>query len=216
MPSFKIDCHLHYRVIQATEFIFQFEAANHPWQTCKQESFEFQPQLDFEQYERDGGLNRLIRLHAPEGELRVSYHADVDTHIPERNTALRECEIHELPSYTLFYLGSSRFCESDLIGTMVQNTFGELPKGYARVQAICDWIHDNIVYQAGASDSTTTARDILVNRAGVCRDFAHLGIAICRALNIPARFVVGYMPFYNADPDFHAIFEVYLENQWVL
>jgi len=134
MPSFKIDCHLHYRVIQATEFIFQFEAANHPWQTCKQESFEFQPQLDFEQYERDGGLNRLIRLHAPEGELRVSYHADVDTHIPERNTALRECEIHELPSYTLFYLGSSRFCESDLIGTMVQNTFGELPKGYARVQ----------------------------------------------------------------------------------
>ncbi|MCB8770070.1 transglutaminase-like domain-containing protein [Acinetobacter soli] len=216
MPSFKIDCHLHYRVIQATEFIFQFEAANHPWQTCKQESFEFQPQLDFEQYERDGGLNRLIRLHTPEGELRVSYHADVDTHIPERNTALRECEIHELPSYTLFYLGSSRFCESDLIGTMVQNTFGELPKGYARVQAICDWIHDNIVYQAGSSDSTTTARDILVNRAGVCRDFAHLGIAICRALNIPARFVVGYMPFYNADPDFHAIFEVYLENQWVL
>lgn len=85
-----------------------------------------------------------------------------------------------------------------------------------RVQAICDWIYNNILYQSGSSDSTTTARDILVNRAGVCRDFAHLGIAICRALNIPARFVFGYMPFYEAQPDFHAIFEVYLENQWVL
>ena len=155
-------------------------------------------------------------MYAPEGDLIVHYNAEVQTYIPERDTTLKECEIKDLPSDTLFYLAPSRFCESDLIGIMVNNTFADLPKGYTRVQAICDWIYNNILYQSGSSDSTTTARDILVNRAGVCRDFAHLGIAICRALNIPARFVFGYMPFYEAQPDFHAIFEVYLENQWVL
>ena len=216
MHTFKIDCQLHYRVIQMTEFVFQFEVAEHPWQMLINESFQLKPDLAFEQYERDAGLNRLVRVNAPDGDLSVSYTAKVQTHIPERNTTLQECEIKDLPSHTLFYLAPSRFCESDLIGTMVSNTFGELPKGYSRVQAICDWIYENIIYQSGSSDSTTTARDILVNRAGVCRDFAHLGIAICRALNIPARFVFGYMPFYQAQPDFHAIFEVYLENQWVL
>ena len=217
MPhTFKIDCQLHYRVKATTEFIFQLEASEHPWQTLVNESFHLQPDLAFEHYQRDAGLNRLIRIHAPEGDLKVQYIAEVQTQIPERNTHLQECEIKDLPSDTLFYLAPSRFCESDLIGTMVNHTFTELPKGYARVQAICDWIYDNVTYESGSSDSTTTARDILVNRAGVCRDFAHLGIAICRALNIPARFVFGYMPFYEANPDFHAIFEVYLENQWVL
>lgn len=216
MYTFKIDCELNYRVQADTEFVFQLEVAQHEWQNLICENFQLNPQLKFEHYQRDAGLNRLIRVSAPQGELNVQYTAEVTTSIPERNTTLKECKIQDLPSDTLFFLAPSRFCESDLIGTMVNNTFGHLPQGYSRVQAICDWIYDNIIYQSGSSDSTTTARDILVNRAGVCRDFAHLGIAICRALNIPARFVFGYMPFYEANPDFHAIFEVYLENQWVL
>ncbi|EXD36762.1 MULTISPECIES: transglutaminase-like domain-containing protein [Acinetobacter] len=216
MHTLSINCQLHYRVINVTQFIFQLQIAEHPWQTIIDESFQLKPDLTFEQYHRDNALNRLIRVYAPEGDLIVHYNAEVQTDIPERDTTLKECEIKDLPSDTLFYLAPSRFCESDLIGIMVNNTFADLPKGYTRVQAICDWIYNNILYQSGSSDSTTTARDILVNRAGVCRDFAHLGIAICRALNIPARFVFGYMPFYEAQPDFHAIFEVYLENQWVL
>jgi transglutaminase-like putative cysteine protease len=84
------------------------------------------------------------------------------------------------------------------------------------VQAIADWIHDSIVYEPGISDSTTTAREVFVERAGVCRDFAHLGITFCRALNIPARLVVGYVWFDEPPQDFHAVFEAWLGGQWVL
>jgi len=84
------------------------------------------------------------------------------------------------------------------------------------VQAIADWIHDSIVYVPGSSDSTTTAREVFVQRAGVCRDFAHLGITFCRALNIPARLVVGYVWFDEPPQDFHAVFEAWLGGQWVL
>ena len=84
------------------------------------------------------------------------------------------------------------------------------------MQAICDWIHDNVEYRVGSTQATTTARDVFVQRAGVCRDFAHLGITFCRALNIPARLVVGYARFDEPPPDFHAVFEAYLGGRWVL
>ena len=179
MHTLSINCQLHYRVINATQFIFQLQIAEHPWQTIVNESFQLKPDLTFEQYHRDNALNRLIRVYAPEGDLIVQYNAEVQTYIPERDTTLKECEIQDLPSDTLFYLAPSRFCESDLIGIMVNHTFGDLPKGYTRVQAICDWIS------------------------------AELRPELC-------RYRFGYMPFYEAQPDFHAIFEVYLENQWVL
>jgi transglutaminase-like putative cysteine protease len=97
-----------------------------------------------------------------------------------------------------------------------QQLFGDLPQGIGRVQAIVDWIHESIRYEPGSSESTTTARDVFVQRAGVCRDFAHLGITFCRALNIPARLVVGYVYFDEPPQDFHAIFEAWIGGQWVL
>jgi len=84
------------------------------------------------------------------------------------------------------------------------------------VQAIADWIHDNIDYQIGSTQVTTTARDVFLQRAGVCRDFAHLGVTFCRALNIPARLVVGYARFDEPPPDFHAVFEAYVGARWEL
>jgi transglutaminase-like putative cysteine protease len=84
------------------------------------------------------------------------------------------------------------------------------------VEAICDWIKTNVEYEIGSSQPSTTARDVLYNRAGVCRDFAHLGIAFCRALNIPARFVFGYAEFADPPPDFHALFEAYVGGRWML
>ncbi|RZI67702.1 MAG: transglutaminase family protein, partial [Variovorax sp.] len=84
------------------------------------------------------------------------------------------------------------------------------------VQAIVDWIHESITYEPGTSDSTTTAQEVFVQRAGVCRDFAHLGITLCRALNIPARLVVGYVWFDEPPQDFHAVFEAWIGGQWVL
>lgn len=216
MTHFTIDCQLNYKVSDNTEFIFEIEVAHHPWQAILSEHLEIHPKGDIRHFDRDQDLNRFIRVTAKQGKLSIAYKAEVKLDIPPRDRTLPENDIVDLPSDTLFYLAPSRFCESDLIAAMAYRTFGEIPKGYHRVQAICDWIYDNVIYESGSSDNTTTARDILVNRAGVCRDFAHLGIAICRALNIPARFVFGYMPFYTAQPDFHAIFEAYLGDQWVL
>jgi transglutaminase-like putative cysteine protease len=110
----------------------------------------------------------------------------------------------------------TRYCESDLLGHAAQKLFGALPPGHARVQAIVDWIHENVDYQLGSSQATTTAMEVFVQRAGVCRDFAHLGVTFCRALNIPARLVVGYARFDAPPPDFHAVFEAFLGGRWVL
>jgi transglutaminase-like putative cysteine protease len=95
-------------------------------------------------------------------------------------------------------------------------TFGQSPRGYARVQAICQWIRDHIAYSVGTSSPSTTARDALLNRTGVCRDYAHLAIAFCRALNIPARFVTAYARYSDPPPDFHAVFEASLGDRWYL
>lgn len=218
MSKFHIDCLLEYSVIQATEFIFQVQAAQHEWQYILEENISITPvELEIQPFERDQSLNRLIRLSTAENtDFALHYTAEIEVNIPQRPIDAEENIIAQLPSETLHYLAPSRFCESDLLGGMAIRTFGHLATGYRRVQAICDWIYNNIAYESGTSDSTTSAKDILINRAGVCRDFAHLGIAMCRALNIPARFVFGYMPFYKASPDFHAIFEVYLGQQWVL
>lgn len=218
MSKFHIDCLLEYSVSQATEFIFQVEAAQHEWQHTLAEHVSITPaQLNIQHFERDQSSNRLIRISAAENSrVRLHYSAHVETNIPQRPLDAVENTIAQLPAESLFYLAPSRFCESDLLVNMAIRTFGNSPTGYQRVQAICDWIYNNINYESGSSNNTTSAKDILINRAGVCRDFAHLGIAICRALNIPARFVFGYMPFYKALPDFHAIFEVYLGQQWIL
>lgn len=211
-----VDCTLTYQIEQPTELIFQIEVAHHVGQQILSEQLIINPPMQIDTFQRQDSANRLFRMSVQPGPLEIKYLADVMLDLPAPNPELRELPIAQLPSDVLFYLSPSRYCESDLIYGMVQRTFGHLPPGFARVQAVCDWIHDNIVYVSGSTNATTSAREILVHRAGVCRDFAHLGIAICRALNIPARFVVGYMDFHEASPDFHAIFEVFLEHQWVL
>jgi len=97
-------------------------------------------------------------------------------------------------------LNATRFCESDHLSQQTQAMFGHWPRGLSRVQAVTDWIHQNISYQIGTTNVLTTARDLLANRTGVCRDFAHLGVTFCRALNIPARLVVGYARFDDPPP----------------
>ena len=113
------------------------------------------------------------------------------------------------------FLLPSRFVPSDRLSAFACREFGDLPKGQSRVTAICNWLYNNIDYRRGSSNEQTTADESLLLRAGVCRDFAHLGIAFCRALNIPARFVSCYA--YGLEPrDFHAVFEAYLDGRWWL
>lgn len=216
MYTFDIDCSFGYQVKQPSEFIFHIQAAHHPWQTIHNETLTLPSHLQVREYEDEKQLNRLFRFSAPPGEIELRYQATISLDMPYRDPSFEEHGIAELPAEVLHYLLPSRYCESDLLSGMAQRTFGHLPRGFDRIEAICDWIHDNIAYAVGSSQASTTARDVLANRAGVCRDFAHLGVALCRAVNIPARFVFGYTEFPDPPPDFHALFEAYIGNQWVL
>jgi transglutaminase-like putative cysteine protease len=122
----------------------------------------------------------------------------------------------QLPDETLAYLRSSRYCEIEAIYRFAVRKFGSIPPGYSRVQSICEWVKASADYLVGSSTVTSGARDILATRAGVCRDFAHLGTTLCRALTIPARFVTAYTQYADPPPDFHALFEAYVGNRWHL
>jgi len=127
--------------------------------------------------------------------------------------------VEDVPGELLHFTLPSRYVLSDQLSDTAWKLFGHTDPGGARVQAICDWVHDNIQFQYGASDPLTTAMDVFQNRKGVCRDLAHLAISFCRALNIPARYVFGYLPDIhvpaNADPmDFAAWMEVWLGDRW--
>lgn len=150
------------------------------------------------------------------GEVQVTYSATVDnlarSLLPP---AGRQMLWSELPEYTLPFLLPSRFCPSDKFQRFAQREFGAAPDGVAKVTAALDWITRHVDYVPGVSNAETTAERTFVDRAGVCRDFTHLGITFCRALSIPARAVSAYA-LDLVPPDFHAIFEVYLEGAWWL
>ena len=157
-----------------------------------------------------------MRLQAPAGTLTLNYRASVDRVLVPVDLAAQEMRVNDLPDDVLPHLLPTRYCESDLLSVDAQALFGQLPPGHARVQAVSDWIGKNIEYKIGSTVATTTARDIFMQRAGVCRDFAHLAITFCRALNIPARLVCGYSPFETPPPDFHAVFEAFIGGRWVM
>jgi transglutaminase-like putative cysteine protease len=164
--------------------------------------------------------NRYLRLHAGPGPLALSYSVTVDLmHRRSDPARLEEVAIDRLPAEVLGYLYPSRYCQSDRLLTLAANTFGTLEPGYGRVQAIRDWVNGHVKFTSQSSNSNTSAVDTLVDQVGVCRDFAHLMIALCRAMNIPARYATG--TDYGADPalgppDFQAYVEVYLEGGWYI
>jgi transglutaminase-like putative cysteine protease len=137
----------------------------------------------------------------------------------ESPEAIAETWIPNLPGEALRYLYPSRYCESDLLAPVAHSHFGAQWQGYSRAAAICEWVRTSVQFTSGSSVSTTTASHTLASGRGVCRDFAHLMIAMCRALNIPARFVTGVD--FGADPalgptDFHAYVEAYLGGRWYI
>lgn len=214
--AFRIDCELVYEVDGPTDFVFLLHALGKGEQRVAGESIDFHTRLPFRVFADPTQGHRFTRLHVDAGTLRLLYRALVKRHVPARDVQAPEHPIHELPDHVLHNLAPTRYCESDLLGRAAYKLFGQLPPGYGRVQAIADWIHDNVEYAIGSSGPTTTAREIFVQRAGVCRDFAHLGVTFCRALNIPARLAVGYARFEEPPPDFHAMFEAWLGHRWVL
>ncbi|QDV35329.1 transglutaminase-like domain-containing protein [Tautonia plasticadhaerens] len=163
---------------------------------------------------RDLYGNPQRHLIAPKGrfsfEFSATVEADPNAELPEHAAELPP---HELPAEALVYTLPSRYCESDLLGRMAQTEFGRLPPGGGRVRAVAEWVRGHVEYRYGTSGPTTSARDTAIQRVGVCRDFAHLVIAFCRALDIPARYVSGYALGLEP-PDFHGFVQVYLGEAW--
>jgi transglutaminase-like putative cysteine protease len=165
--------------------------------------------------------NVCYRTIMPAGSFRVMYDAVVevpggaDDVVPN---AL-QVPVEQLPDEVLHFTLPSRYCLSDVLSDTAWQLFGSTPPGWARVQAICDWVHQNIRFKFGSSNPLTTALDVYQRRVGVCRDFAHLAITFCRAMNIPARYVFGYLPDIGVPPpdekmDFAAWFEAYVDGRW--
>ena len=217
MKTFDIDCTLVYDVRGPAEFFLQIEAARVPENKILGEQFIVTPApVAMRPYREPNSHYRFRRVRAEAGPLTITYRARVERAAMPIDRAARELSIAELPDDVMHYLLPTRYCESDLLSGMAQRTFGNIAPGVGRVEAIVAWIGKHIQYQIGHTTATTTARDVLANRIGVCRDFAHVAITMCRALNIPSRFVVGYVEFEEPPPDFHAIFEVFLGGRWML
>lgn len=212
----KINCQLDYITHGSADYLFNIHVANHPWQEIKSEAFTITPYSQVTYGSNHAGDNRLAKVQSNSDTFNVNYQALVEVNYPLPTGQEVEMDIAALPIEIIPYIWSSRYCESNALSDLTNRTFGQIPKGFQRVQAICDWIYQNITYEVGQTVSTTSTLNVLVNRVGVCRDFAHLGITFCRALNIPARFVTGYTWYEEAPTDFHAIFEAYLGGRWIL
>lgn len=163
---------------------------------------------------RDSYGNLAKRVVFPTGRTTVVSSAVVDTADEiDVDVTVPRADISEVPDWVIEFTLPSRYCESDTLGSWAMEITSGLMPGYPQVDAIRVWIHDHLRYEYGTSAPTTSARETLASGAGVCRDFAHLGIALCRALQIPARMVVGYL--HELDPmDQHAWFEAYLGDRW--
>jgi transglutaminase-like putative cysteine protease len=165
--------------------------------------------------------NRCARFVAQPGKLRLHSTGVIhDSGAPDAvNWNAREVPVQNLPHDVLRYLLNSRYCEVDLLGNTAADLFGGLMPGWGRVQAICNWVHSHVTFGYQYARPTRTALEAYNERVGVCRDFQHLAVTLCRALNIPARYVTGYLgdigvPAVPCPMDFSAWFEVYLEDRW--
>jgi len=178
------------------------------------------PSIPMKAY-RDGFGNWCSRIVAPQGDIRISTDAvindsgEFDEFAPEAYQHL----VQELPEEALVFLLGSRYCETDLLSEVAWNLFQSSPTGWGRVQAICDFVNQHIVFGYEHARATRSAWEAFNDRSGVCRDYAHLAITFCRCMNIPARYCTGYLGDIDIPPpyapmDFAAWFEVYLGGRW--
>lgn len=221
MIKLQFSISLSYVVInQPSDFILNIHAAQTDCQQVVSENMVINQPLTPEIVGDAASGVRLMRLRAMPGLLNIQYTATVDiSHYIASPSLIQEVPIALLPANVLPYVYPSRYCQSDRLRTFSTREFGQLKQGYWRVQAIQDWVRQHVRFTSGSTNSSTSAADTLIDQVGVCRDFAHLMIALCRAVNIPARFVTGID--YGADPamgptDFHAYVEVFLSKRWYL
>ena len=215
-----VGCTFSYTADFATPTIFQVQPAESTLFTVRSEAWSATPQMALRGYSDLYG-NPCTRVVLPVGQSSFSYAAEID--VPDATEAFdesaREIPPDQLPDDVLIYTLPSRYCLPDVLGNEAWALFGAVAPGYSRVQAICNHVNSHLTFQYGSSSAWTTAADVYSSRLGVCRDFTHLAISFCRALNIPARYVFGYLPDMDVviDPapmDFAAWMEVWLDDSW--
>jgi hypothetical protein len=222
MIRLELQLELSYQVLDAdgADFVFNIHAARTPHQSVADETLVLNQPVTPDIGTDDATGTRFMRLHANPGPLTLAYAATVDLmHHRAEPDSLLEVPVRSLPLDVVPYVYPSRYCQSDRLLKLAFNEFGRLWKGYSRVLAIQHWVQKRITFASNTSNSSTSAVDTLIDQVGVCRDFTHLMIALCRALNLPARIATG--TDYGADPalgppDFHAYVEVYLGDRWYL
>lgn len=165
--------------------------------------------------------NRCTRFLAPAGHLRLSGRniVDADPNPDPIHEGAQQAAIQDLPSEVLQFLLPSRYCQVDQFGAIAQDLFGSIPPGWDRAVAIRDWVHDRVDFNYNAARPTKTSMDVFTERVGVCRDFQHLAVTLSRCLNLPARYVTGYIGDirrpYSGPGDFSAWYQVFLDGQWI-
>jgi hypothetical protein len=216
MMHFTVSSLLEYEVTTPVTFLLSIRARECPGQSLRFENLQIPPGLEHHLQTCVATGTPFDRLHASQpGHYEIRYEAAVELaadFIP--SGSLNDGGPPAFNGPVLPYLYPSRYCQSDRLGRLAFDLFGKLPTPEEKVRAVVDWISSRLTYVSGSTDAGTSAVDSLVERAGVCRDFAHLGIALCRAMSIPARYFTGYA-YDLSPPDFHACFETWIGGRWL-
>ncbi|MFA9388866.1 MAG: transglutaminase domain-containing protein [Prolixibacteraceae bacterium] len=209
----RITCCLEFELELPTALILMLRPRSGAQQWLAREEYKISPMVPVVEH-TDAYGNLCQRLVAPAGRFSIQTTADVNTsNLVDINPGEPFIEIQNLPNNVLNYLLPSRYCESDRFNDLARLITAQQVPGYDQVAAIEKWLHDTIEYIPGSSDYPISAVEVNLRQSGVCRDLAHLGIALCRSLSIPARMAVGYM--YNLHPmDMHAWFEAFVGGRW--
>ncbi|MEI9895795.1 MAG: transglutaminase family protein [Chthoniobacter sp.] len=216
----RIGCKLTYNSAFKASMLLNLKPRHDAYQLVAQELLDISPIQAANEFEDEHG-NTTLRLNLPLGLTTLVY--DAIAFVPAASEDVvhldRPIDPEKLAPSLLRYTFPSRYCDSDKLQDFAWQKFGRYRQGVERVTAICDWIHENIEYRTGSGSPDLTAHDVIERGYGVCRDFAHCGVALCRTFNLPARYVSGYVPdiacFDPGTPmDFHAYFEVFMGGRW--
>jgi len=222
MDDLTIRCGLEltYEAVQPTPMVLLIQPRLERGQRIEREQLSFSPNIFVESY-ADVHDNIVRRCELPAGRLTIRHDAFIAVpSLPENHDAIdRPLTVGEMSPELLRYTLPSRYCDSDRLMDFAFQEFGQIPQGLQRVQAICDWVHQNIEYRWGSGNPHICASETRAQGFGICRDFAHLAIALCRCFNLPARYVTGHLPDVACwDPgspmDFHAYMQVYVGHRW--
>jgi transglutaminase-like putative cysteine protease len=218
----RVGCRLVYDATQAVPLVLSVRPQADAGTVLRDEALWLGDARPVEKFADTHG-NRVERVFLPAGRTEIRHDALVAVPATADNALLPHTDAvppGAIPAALLRYVLPSRYCDSDKLQNFAWEKFGSVPNGRARVQAISDWLHANIEYRFGSGRPDLSAWDIIQRGYGVCRDFAHMGVALCRTFNLPARYVTGHLPDIGyIDPgspmDFHAYFEVYVDGVWL-